>query len=475
MSTFNSRQRKAASVVGILVLLIPIVLLGMPASGRDSGGGGMLAQLRSEHDLGESDLGQIDPTSATMSFVLLGMRGIAVNMLRMDLDEYKDRKEWALMRSTTEAVITLQPHYVEVWRFLGWNLAWNVSAEWDAVPDRYFWVKEGGKFYQRGTRRNAAIPELTYETGRVWGQKIGMSDEWRYFRDYFKTDPDSKTHPNGVDPEINPNQLDNYLVAGEWARSSNEREENRRQHIMARSLFRSLPARAQLSYAEALQRDVRFITASRFRDESTSDQEAEDKAYAMRQGNFALSRQEWAEGFRAWTEQYGQEEFQLVGSDKQIIFRLEADEDDVRELADRQKDSGVTELEIRTAIDAYQKMCNYNYWRTRAQAEADESTGTAEAHRLIYEGELKLRSGNPDEARDMLVRGMARFAQLIEDYPDLREEDLTVEEAVWGVLLWTKCLELLGDPIPATFPLKATWDRYQGLLPELQRRYNRGD
>lgn len=470
MSTFNSRQRKAASVVGILVLLIPIVLLGMPASGRDSGGG-MLAQLRSEYDLGESDLGQIDPTSATMSFVLLGMRGIAVNMLRMDLDAYKDRKEWALMRSTTEAVITLQPHYVEVWRFLGWNLAWNVSAEWDAVPDRYYWVKEGGKFYQRGTRRNATVAELTYETGRVWSQKIGMSDEWRYFREYFKNDPDTRSYPNGVDPEINPNQLDNYLVAKDWFEISNEREENRAQHVMMRALFRSQPSRAQLSYADALQRDVRFITADRFRDDSASDEEAEEKAFAAREANFALARQEWAEGFREWTEKFGQEEFQTPGG----VIRLEADEDDVRELASRQKDQGVTEQQIREWIDRYQKTTNYSYWRTRAQAEADESTGTSEAHRLIYEGELKLRSGNPEEARQMLVRGMALFARLMEEYPDLRHEDLTVEEAVWGVLLWTKALELLGEPVPATFPLKTTWDRYQGLLPELQQRYNRGD
>lgn len=475
MSTFNSRQRKTASVVGILVLLIPIVLLGMPASGRDSGGGGMLAQLRSEHDLGESDLGQIDPTSSTMSFVLLGMRGIAVNMLHLQIDDYKTRKEWALMRSTTEAAITLQPHYIAVWRYLGWNLSWNVSAEWDAVPDRYFWVKEGGKFYQRGTRRNDTVPELTYETGRVWGQKIGMSDEWRYFREYFKTDPDSRTFPNGVDADINPNQLDNYLVAKEWFEESNTREENRTQHIMARTLFRSQAARSQLSYADALQRDVRFITASRFRDDAASDEEAEEKAYAARQGNFALARQEWGEGFREWTERFGQEEFQVVGLAKQVLFRLEADEDDVRELAERQKDLGITEREIRTAIDSYQKMVNYNYWRTRSQAEADESTGTSEAHRLVYEGELKLRSGNPEEARDMLVRGMARFAQLIEDYPDLRDEDLTVEEAVWCVLLWTKTLELLGEQVPATFPLKSTWDKYQGLLPELQLRYSRGD
>ncbi len=474
MSTFNSRQRKAVCVVGILALLIPIVLLGMPASGRDSGGGGMLAQLRSEHDLGESDLGQIDPTSATMSFVLLGMRGIAVNMLRMKLDEYKDHKEWALMRSTTEAVITLQPHYVEVWRFLGWNMAWNVSAEWDAVPDRYYWVKEGGKFYQRGTRRNETIPELTWETGRVWGQKIGTADEQRYFRRYFKEDPDIATFGRdgqpGVDPEINANQLDNYLVAKEWFEESNAREDNKAQHIMARALFRSQPARAQLSYAEALQKDVRFITAEEFRDQADSEEEAEAMAFDARGNNFKLAQQEWAEGFTEWTTKFGQEEFQTLGG----IIRLEATEDDVRELAARQKDQGVTEQDVRSWIDRYQKTTNYTYWRTRAQAEADESTGTAEAHRLIYEGELKLKAGDPNEAKEMLFRGMSRFARLLTEYPDLDEEDETVEEAMWAVLLWRKSMELLGESEPPTFPLKPTWEKFQGILPELMIRYNRG-
>ena len=189
MNNLTSRQRKTACVVGILVLLVPIVILGMPAGYQAEASGGVLARLRSEHDLGESDLGQIDPTSATMNLVLLGLRGVAVNMLRMDLDHYKDTNNWAELRATTDAVITLQPHYIEVWRFLSWNMAYNVSAEWDAVPDRYYWVKEGGKFSQEGTRRNADIPELYWETGRVWGQKVGRSDEWKYFLKYFLSDP----------------------------------------------------------------------------------------------------------------------------------------------------------------------------------------------------------------------------------------------------------------------------------------------
>src|SRR5690349_5234307 len=57
MSGFTSKQRKAAYIVALVLLSIPIVTLGMPAgekSTEGSGGeGGMLAQLRTKLELGE--------------------------------------------------------------------------------------------------------------------------------------------------------------------------------------------------------------------------------------------------------------------------------------------------------------------------------------------------------------------------------------------------------------------------------------
>ena len=67
MNNLTSRQRKTAWFVAILVLLIPVVLLGMPAGNSADDSGGVLSDLRATHDLGESKLGQIDPTSATMN------------------------------------------------------------------------------------------------------------------------------------------------------------------------------------------------------------------------------------------------------------------------------------------------------------------------------------------------------------------------------------------------------------------------
>ena len=436
MNNLTSRQRKTACIVGILVLLVPIVILGMPAGDQAEASGGVLARLRTEHDLGESDLGQIDPTSATMNLVLLGLRGVAVNMLRMDLDYYKNTKNWAELRATTDAVITLQPHYIEVWRFLSWNMAYNVSAEWDAVPDRYYWVKEGGKFSQQGTRRNAEVPELYWETGRIWGQKVGRSDEWKYFRKYFNPD-EYEDYEGSVDTAINAEQKDNYLVAKDWFVDANVAEDAKVQHIMMRALFRSYPTRAQLDYADARQREGKFdgvtVTA-------------------------------WQQSFNEWTQNYGKMPFKAPA----CILYMEANEDDVRQMAD---DNKVDERIVQKWLKHYQHTTNYRYWRSRSHSESQPETG--EAHKLIYEGEQLYKQGELADALSKLTRGMGLYASIIEAHPELSSEDLTAEEGMWAVLLWQKILELQQKTIPESFALKSLWDRHQGLLPELESRFNR--
>jgi len=436
MNNLTSRQRKTACVVGILVLLVPIVILGMPAGDQAEVSGGVLARLRTEHDLGESDLGQIDPTSATMNLVLLGLRGVAVNMLRMDLDHYKNTKNWAELRATTDAVITLQPHYIEVWRFLSWNMAYNVSAEWDAVPDRYYWVKEGGKFSQQGTRRNAEVPELYWETGRIWGQKVGRSDEWKYFRKYFNPD-EYEDYEGSVDTAINAEQKDNYLVAKDWFADANVAEDAKVQHIMMRALFRSYPTRAQLDYADARQREGKFD---------------------------GVTVAAWQRSFTEWTQGYGKMPFKAP----ECVLYLEANEDDVQQMAD---DNNVDERIVQRWLKHYQHTTNYRYWRSRSHSESQPETG--EAHRLIYEGEQLYKQGELADALSKLTRGMGLYASIIEAHPELSSEDLTAEEGMWAVLLWQKILELQQKTIPESFALKSLWDRHQGLLPELESRFNR--
>src|SRR5579885_987170 len=113
MNSLTSQQRKLVYLGGMILLLIPIVKLGMPA-GAESESGGTIANLRQQYDLGESDLGDIDPSGSAMNLVLLGMRGIAANVLWMQAENQKNHKDWEGMRATTEQIVRLQPHFVKV-------------------------------------------------------------------------------------------------------------------------------------------------------------------------------------------------------------------------------------------------------------------------------------------------------------------------------------------------------------------------
>ncbi|MFN8706966.1 MAG: IRE (iron responsive element), partial [Planctomyces sp.] len=126
MNNLTSRQRKLAYAAGILLLLFPIVILGAPAAkdvGVDdkslSGGSGLLARMRVEHDLGEATLGNVDPSSAAMNLVLLGLRGPAAGLLHLQAIDYQERKDWAKLAATVDSITLLQPHYVQIWKFQG--------------------------------------------------------------------------------------------------------------------------------------------------------------------------------------------------------------------------------------------------------------------------------------------------------------------------------------------------------------------
>lgn len=428
------QQRKIAYLVAIVVLMVPIIVLGMPAT-ETADSGGKLARLRQEYDLGESTLGKVDPTSATMNLVLLGMRGVAVNLLRMELDQQKDMKQWAQMRATTESVILLQPHYIQVWRYLGWNLAYNVSAEWDAVEDRYRWVKEGAKFLMQGSDRNQKDPELYWETGRILGQKVGRADEWKLFRKFFKADPDNKE--GRPDPEINPDGKDNYLAAKVWYQKANDAEERHEQHIMMRALFRSYPARSQLDFADALHREGIF-------NEET--------------------QQAWKDAHHDWVEEFGRMTFQ----EDEFEFHMEVYDKDIEEIAANFK---VDPRRVRQMVNLYQDVSNYRFWRTKAHSEMQPNT--VAVHRELYEGEQAFKRGDLDVAEKTLAAGLEKYEQLLLSYKDLQVDDNTLEEGLWAIMLWQKIYQLKNQIQPDEFPLKWLWDKEQARIPNMQEDFNR--
>ena len=435
MNKLTSQQRKLAYLGGILILLIPIIALGLPSDGT-GGSGGTLAQLRTKYELGEADLGDVDPSSATMNLVLLGMRGVAVNMLYSDFEKQKDRKMWAEMEATTKSIVRLQPHFEKVWEMNGHNLAWNTSAEWEAVSDRYGWVKKGGKFLIQGVKQNRKSTHLQYHVATVYQKKIGIADEAVYYRHYFLHDPDPK-FKGGVDQDFNPEELDSYQVAKKEFRKACliEDTEHRAQHITDRSLFRSMPARCQFDYSAALQKDGKFGDETRLA---------------------------WQESLSDWTTQYGQEVFSVpvgdLGSGVKFDIRMEMTREEIkREVSN--PDDVVLMLDI---VERYRKMVNYYYWRTRANCEAEQST--SEAHRNFYAANQAYKNQEFEKARGFAFAGMKSFDEILKkpEFSDLRNEESLVEECLLAVVVWKSIYLLAEESPPADYPLKWLEIEYQG-------------
>lgn len=468
MNKLTSQQRKFVYLGAILLLLIPIIALGMPADGTPNSGGS-IARLRQQLDLGESDLGDLDPSGAAMNLALLGLRGVAANILWVKAEEQKNHKDWAELRITTDSIIRLQPHFEKVWEYNGWNLAYNVSAEWDAVPDRYFWVKEGGKFLQGGVDRNRKSSALRWHVGRIYGPKIGLSDEARFFRRYFYQDPDPQ-YNNGPDPKFNVEGKDNYLAAKVWFQEANDAEgKGVRQTIMDRSIFRSYPARSQLDYASALYKfGFREEYDREVGERKLTDEEAKVLELRVREKLKETTRVAWEQGLNDWTKGYGQELFSVEYLPGVIVqMRLEMSEDELKSLG--KTPEGIAQL--RKAVDSYQKMNNYRYWRTRALCESE--TDTAEAHWSLFAAGEEYLKQNTAESQAFAEKSMELFEKTLEKYPELRDEDNFVEQALKSVMIWTDVLNLRGVKPPETFALKSLWDERQALIPEIRKRFER--
>lgn len=456
MNKLTSFQRKLVYLAGIVLLLIPVIALGMPASPPDRAagetqptGGGVLQQLRVEHDLGESSLGNVDPASQTMNLVLLGLRGVATSLLWLDAQEQQKTKNWAQLEATVNSITLLQPHFLRVWTFQGWNLAFNVSVEWDLVADRYFWVKRGTKFLVKGVDRNTKYAELYWYTGDTFGKKLGRADEWKQFRRFFKgNDPDKETYPTGIDPEFNPKNLDNYQVAREWflrANDVNDSEGGVVQHIMARILFRSYPARALFDFATALQRDGVF-------DE--------------------ITRATWDEGYNEWTKKYGMEKYDSNAG----MIHLEASylRPDVEEMEKHDRDKKDEGQKLAHWVFRYQDMTNYRYWRLRSEVEKE--TNTTEAHRDLYLGEQDFLRGDYESAKAKLKSGMKKYDKMLVDYPDLAHDDTTIEDALVAQIIWRNIFRLDGEQAPENKeenPLIDFWHKHTDRLPQAQEEFTR--
>jgi hypothetical protein len=75
-----------------------------------------LNEEKSEKDLGEAAIGQVDTGSFMLKLALLGgARGMAANVLWTRAEELKRDQDWDRMKATVDLITKLQPHFLSVW------------------------------------------------------------------------------------------------------------------------------------------------------------------------------------------------------------------------------------------------------------------------------------------------------------------------------------------------------------------------
>jgi hypothetical protein len=507
MSERKTLVRKLIYGAVMVVLFVPLSMMSQPATKESPGG--MLARLRKTHKLSQAELGDIDPSSATMKLATMGMGGVAVNLLWERANEYKMKEDWIALGATLEQIVKLQPHFYKVWDFQAHNLSYNISAEFDDYHDRYTYVIRGINFLKQGFEKNENEPRLLNRIGWYIGQKIGRADEYKQYRRLFREDWNNLFHATD-DPDRTLEERDNWLVAKEYHRQGEALADMlATRNIPLKTtplLFYSEAAKSQINYAEARQLEGRFLkdeSEERSKTKSAWETAREDwREYGQRQlpTSFGIdirlqdleSQQKLAdeltkkleEMLPGVRERMRDEKLAALPADVREAVRTPYEQrthDQIALAAEHEVKATVTWDEVAgtapeeqrveakalanaliraeaqiNAISTERSKVNYEYWRTRGEAESEEIT--LDARDLTYRAALEMDRGNFDKAIPLYEDAWKKWREVIDRYPRMAGESVSADELVEDINRYRKALSVYGKDFPEPFILQEVID-----------------
>jgi len=500
--------RKVVYLCLICVLLIPLFIIGRPATSKSSGG--TLATMRLKNNLSQASLGDIDPASETMKLATLGMRGVATNILWHRAIEYKKKRDFDNLSATLNQISKLQPNFIEVWKYQGHNLSYNISTEFDDYKHRYIWVKKGIRFMTEGTRYNRHNIALLNEIAMFVGQKIGRSDERVQFRRLYREDVDfhndmkpflsPEIYEDDIANEIDDYYTDNWRTAKLWNLKGEYEVANNDATITGKSalLFYNQAPMSQINYSRALfdELDAGEVTVAAW-DTAVEDlQEFGNRTLPTTWGvTIELNRRE---ELAEYVQQLEKQLDELVPGVREILieeakaglsdevkealatpalertdeqwnaYYLAQDIDNVpaKEIASRAPKSKAAEAtriadkigEIGTEmyrIKSYRSQVNFDYWRTRAIAESNPKT--LRARQLMYDAKRAFAKGDTDSAKELFEQSWIQWDEVLNEYPDLLDGETPVE-LTDEIKVYQRNLDTMDIEFPEPFILQDVMD-----------------
>lgn len=500
----RSFYRKIIYLVALVPLLMLLHALGKPATSSVKGAkgspGGKLAQLRTQYDLSEAQLGEIDPTSVTIKLATLGMRGVAANILWTKANNYKMKKDWTNLSATLRQMTKLEPHFLGVWRFQAWNLSYNVSVEFDDYRERYRWVIKGIDFLDEGIRYNENEARLVWDAGWFTAQKIGRADESKQFRRLFRLDDDF----HGSRPV---EDRDNWLVGKErFIKAEELVQQGAPLRGMSPVIFHSDVAMCQMNHSEALEADGSFGDKAR---RSWSKASREWDEYGSRDiptsmGDIiqlndremfeqnVLRIQDQLDALEPGVRERVQQERinNLTQAERELQAAMlepgDRTEDEYRRISELQRKLTVTHEDVANAmtganrsrglelakqlaetehlantIRRYREIVNFEYWRRRAKVE--QTAEALAAREFVYNGTFALATGNLPQARELFDAGLAKWREVLdmEQFANLPEDGDLGSELIDAIKVYRRILDARDEEFPDPFILQDILDLHQ--------------
>lgn len=154
------------------------------------------------------------PADMAVSQAALGtFRGVAINFLWQRAETLKNEGKFHEAIQLGELITRLQPRFPQVWTFVSWNQAYNISVATHTPEERWTWVKSGIDILQnkgKGIDANPNSLPLYWQLGWIYFHKIGGfldNESW-----YYKTQVADQWHTILGQPPL---EREPYL---EWLR-----------------------------------------------------------------------------------------------------------------------------------------------------------------------------------------------------------------------------------------------------------------
>ncbi len=494
MTHRRSFLRKVIYVAAMAALLTPMYWLARPGvsdvAGEAGDPGGILAQLRDRYQLGQASLGEIDPTSETIKLSVLGMRGIAANILWTKAGTYQIKKDWDSLSATLEQIAKVQPNFVSVWRYQAWNLSYNCSAEFDDYHERYRWVIKGVNYLKEGIQHNTREPSLQSNVGWVCSNKIGKADEVKQYRRLFNEDNDF----HGSTPV---EDRDNWLVGRKWFQEA-ERLVDHEGAVFrgaAPLLYRCDAPLCLLYYAAAKESDGVFggparrtwhAAADDWRRYGTIDipisddkiiRLGEKEVYEERarqlqveldalepglrkhlyEGKYARLSADQRKAMDTPPERRTKQQFMLAKA-SEVLVRVTAAEMAQQMSIEQRKKAQELAGQIEQAekmtemIQKNRGFIGWDYWKSRAEWEQEDDTLHARAE--IYAGDQAFADARVVPAREAYDRGLAAWRKVLDKRPVLAMMTQTRSELMDIINRYREILSKREEKFPSDFILK---------------------